>query len=87
MCTSAQIRDALAVMQSPYGYGASPALGCITFVDPKKVRGVHERGELVKGFCFKRAGFRAVGETASGLIVWQLVSKDFPPALRLPEAA
>jgi hypothetical protein len=75
---SDMIRDALAVMQSDYGYGAPPPLGCITFVDPKKVRGVHRRGELVKGFCFLMAGFRAVGETKKGLIAWQLLPQDMP---------
>ncbi len=83
---SDMIRDALAVMQSTYGYGAPPELGCITFVDPDQVRGVHERGELVKGFCFKRAGFRAVGETQGGLIAWQLLPRDFPTPIQIPVA-
>ncbi len=84
---SDMIRDALAVMQTPYGYGAPPALGCITFVDPKKVRGVHRRGELVKGFCFLMAGFRAVGETKKGLIAWQLLPHEMPPPAAFPVAA
>lgn len=77
---SDMIRDALGVMQSDYGYGAPPPLGCITFVDPKKVRGVLVRGERMKGFCFWKAGFRAVGETKRrGLIAYQLLPADFPP--------
>lgn len=75
---SDMIRDALAVMQSSFGYGPPPPLGCVTFVDPRKVRGVHRRGELVKGFCFMMAGFRAAGETKKGLIAWQLLPQDFP---------
>jgi hypothetical protein len=73
---SLMIRDAMSIMQTEYDV---PALGCITFVDPKKVRGVMERGERVKGFCFKRAGFRAVGETKKGLIAWQMLPGAMPP--------
>lgn len=78
---SDMIREALAHMRTEYDV---PELGCVTFVDPKKVRGVHERGELVKGFCFKRAGFRAVGETKGGLIAWQMLPKEMPAAMALP---
>lgn len=74
---SAMIRDAMAIMQTEYDV---PAIGCVTFVDPTKVRGVLERGERVKGFCFKRAGFRAVGETKKGLIAWQMLPGEMPPA-------
>lgn len=79
---SQMIRDAMAVMQTEYDV---PALGCVTFVDPRKVRGVVERGERIKGFCFKRAGFRAVGETKSGLIAWQMLSREMPNPMRLIE--
>lgn len=72
---SEMIRDALAVMQSHY---AIPALGCVTFVDPKMVPGVPVRGERVKGFCFMMAGFRCVGETKGGKLAWQLLPSDFP---------
>ncbi len=72
---SDMIRHAMAIMQTEYEV---PALGCITFVDPKKVRGVMERGERIKGFCFKRAGFRAVGETKGGLIAWQMLPNEMP---------
>jgi hypothetical protein len=81
---SDMIRDALAIAQSKWPI---PELGCITFVDPKKVRGVHERGELVKGFCFKKAGFVAVGETKGGLLAWQMLPAAMPAPLALPEAA
>lgn len=75
---SDMIRQALAVMQTDFGYGAPPALGCVTFVDPRKVRGVMVRGERVKGFCFAKAGFRAVGETKKGLIAYQLLPHEMP---------
>jgi hypothetical protein len=75
---SLMIRDALGLVQSDY---AVPELGCVTFVDPKQVPGIMERGERIKGFCFHKAGFRAVGETKSGLIAWQLLPKQMPAAL------
>lgn len=77
---SRMIREAMAIMLTHYDV---PTLGCVTFVDPRKVRGVHERGELVKGFCFKRAGFRAVGETKGGLIAWQMLPREMPSPLRI----
>jgi hypothetical protein len=81
---SDMIREAMAIMQTLYEV---PALGCVTFVDPKKVRGVHRRGELVKGFCFMMAGFRAVGETKKGLIAWQMLPDAMPAPIKMPEAA
>lgn len=72
---SDMLRDALAVMQTEYDL---PALGCVTFVDPKKVPGILVRGERVKGFCFMKAGFRVVGETKGGLLAWQLSPDDMP---------
>lgn len=79
---SDMIRDALAIMQTLYG--PPPALGCVTFVDPRKVRGVHRHGELVKGFCFFMAGFRAVGETKKGLIAYQLFPHEMPTPAAVP---
>lgn len=81
---SDMIRDAMAVMQTEYDV---PALGCVTFVNPKMVPGVLCRGERVKGFCFMKAGFRAVGETKKGLIAWQLLPGEMPAPRLLQEAA
>jgi hypothetical protein len=78
---SDMIRDAMAVMQTEYDV---PALGCVTFVNPKKVPGILVRGERVKGFCFMKAGFRVVGETKKGLLAWQLLPRDMPAPLQLP---
>lgn len=72
---SDMIRDAMAVMQTLYQV---PALGCITFVDPKKVPGILERGERIKGFCFHKAGFQIVGETKKGLLAWQMLPAAMP---------
>jgi hypothetical protein len=77
---SDMLREAMAIMQSEY---PMPELGCVTFVDPFKVRGVPEHGELIKGFCFKKAGFQAVGETKKGLIAWQLKPVDMPMPIAL----
>lgn len=53
-----------------------PVGGCITFVDPMAVR--HKRDP---GRCFRRAGFRKVGETQKGKIVLQLERDALPPAV------
>jgi hypothetical protein len=80
---SDMIREAMAIMQTLYSV---PALGCVTFVDPKKVRGVPVRGERVKGFCFMMAGFRLVGETKKGLLAWQLLPHEMPLPVALAAA-
>jgi hypothetical protein len=76
---SDMIRDALSIFQ--HDYALSP-LGCITFVNPRKVPGILVRGERVKGFCFLKAGFRAVGETKKGLIAWQILPDAMPAPAR-----
>jgi len=73
---SHMITEALAHMLTEYQLTDK---GCVTFVDPKKVPGILERGERIKGFCFYKAGFRAVGETKKGLIAWQLLPHQMPP--------
>lgn len=78
---SNMVREAMAHMQTEYDV---PELGCISFVDPKHVRGVMEHGERIKGFCFHKAGFRAVGETKKGLIAWQMLPKEMPARLAVP---
>jgi hypothetical protein len=52
-----------------------PDLGMITFVDTTKTK--HKRDP---GRCYRRAGFRPVGETKGGLIALQLLPADMPPA-------
>ncbi|HLH92113.1 MAG TPA: hypothetical protein VKX28_27075 [Xanthobacteraceae bacterium] len=74
---SDMIRQAMAHMRTEYEV---PALGCVTFVDPKMVDGVLVRGERMKGFCFWKAGFRLVGETKSGKLAWQMLPADMPTA-------
>lgn len=85
---SDMIRSALAIFQSDYGYGAAPPLGCVTFVDPKKVRGVLVRGERIKGFCFMKAGFQLVGETKKrGYLAYQLLPGRMPSPAAMSEVA
>lgn len=52
-----------------------PELGMVTFVDESKVR--HKRDA---GRCYKKAGFRLVGKTRGGLLVWQMIPDDMPVA-------
>lgn len=66
------IREAVAATR--WRYGEPPALGMVTFVDAGKVRSANP------GFCFKKAGFRRVGETKGGLLAFQLLPAEMPPA-------
>ena len=52
-----------------------PSDGMVTFVDPRKVR--HKRDP---GRCYRRAGFRLVGETVGGLLAFQMLPDEMPPA-------
>jgi hypothetical protein len=78
---SDMIRDAISILQTEYD--STPALGIVSFVDPRCVPGIPEHGELIKGFCFHRAGFRAVGETKGGLIAWQMLPSEMPAPRKL----
>lgn len=50
-----------------------PALGMVTFVDADKTRKKRDPGR-----CYRRAGFRHVGQTKAGLIALQLLPADMP---------
>jgi hypothetical protein len=50
-----------------------PELGMVTFVDATKVRRKRDPGR-----CFRRAGFRPVGQTAGGLLALQLLPAAMP---------
>lgn len=61
-----------------------PALGIVTFVDPRAVPGVMVRGVRIYGFAYLKAGFRHVGFTKAGLWAWQMEPAAMPephPAL------
>ncbi len=59
-------------------YGEPPALGMVTFVDRDKTRPKRDPGR-----CYRKAGFRVVGETQGGLVALQLL----PDAMPRPEYA
>lgn len=51
-----------------------PDLGMVSFVNPRLIR--HKRDP---GRCYRKAGFRLVGETKTErLLVWQLLPADMP---------
>ena len=52
-----------------------PDQGMVTFVNQEKVK-----PSTNPGYCFKKAGFRHVGHTKSGLVALQLATDEFPPA-------
>jgi hypothetical protein len=76
LLSSALILEAVAITRQIYG--EPPALGMVTFVDAGKVR--HKRDP---GRCYRKAGFKHVGETKGGLIALQLL----PEAMPEPRAA
>jgi hypothetical protein len=63
-----------AVAATRYVLGAPPPLGMVTFVDAGKVRRKRDPGR-----CYRRAGFRHVGETKEdGLLAFQLLPAEMP---------
>lgn len=66
------IREAVACTR--WFWPEVPELGMITFIDRKKVK--HKRDP---GRCYRRAGFKVVGETKGGLLALQLLPQDMPP--------
>jgi hypothetical protein len=80
--SSELIKEALSA--TVWKYGTPPALGMITFVDPRKVEGTFTRigGEkvLTWGYCFQKAGFEFEGWTKGGLFVLRLKAERLPQA-------
>lgn len=77
--SSELIREAIAATRAVWP--EVPPLGIVTFVDPRKTR--HKRDP---GRCYRKAGFRVVGETKKErLVALQLLPADMPePAEALP---
>jgi hypothetical protein len=71
--SSELITEALAATR--YFWPEPPPLGMVTMVNRDKVASVNP------GYCFKKAGFRAVGFTKGGLVVLQLLPEDMPQAV------
>ncbi len=61
-----------AVLLTREKYGTPPPQGMVTFIDRSKVRPTMVRGTQTWGFCYKKAGFKEVGETKGGLLALQL---------------
>lgn len=74
--SSALIAEAVAATR--WAYGDPPPLGMVTFVDPAHVRRKRDWGR-----CYRKAGWRHVGETKGGLVALQL-APDNIPAPRAP---
>jgi hypothetical protein len=73
---STLIRAAVAATRAYYG--KPPTLGMVSFVDASKVK--HKRDA---GRCYRKAGFKLVGTTKGGLLVYQMLPMDMPPSWML----
>lgn len=69
--SSELVREAIAATR--YAWGNPPSSGMITFVNADKVRRKRDPGR-----CFRKAGFKQVGLTSTGLITLRLEPADFP---------
>lgn len=69
------IREAVAMTR--WQWADVPQLGMITFVEASKVR--HKRDP---GRCYRKAGFRLVGQTKGGLLTFQLLPDEMPEPLQ-----
>src|SRR3954471_16732070 len=73
--SSELIREAIAATRSVFG--DPPPLGMVTFVDRDKTRRKRDPGR-----CYRKAGFRHVGETKGGLVALQLLPAEMPDAVQ-----
>ncbi len=71
---SEMIREAVAVTR--WFWPRVPDKGMVTFIDPRKIK--HKRDP---GRCYRKAGFHRVGQTAKGLLVFQLLPLEMPEPL------
>lgn len=72
------IRQAIAASRA--FWGEVPALGCITFIDPRHVEPIMTHGVPTFGRTWIKAGFKYVGKTKAGLLAYQILPRDMPPA-------
>ena len=68
---SEMIRQAVAITR--WKWPDVPDLGMVTMVDPGKVRRKRDPGR-----CYRKAGFRLVGTTKGGLLVFQMLADEMP---------
>lgn len=72
------IRQALAASRAHFG--EPPELGCVTFIDSRKVEPILTRGVPTFGFTWIKAGFKYVGKTKAGLLAYQILPGNMPEA-------
>lgn len=72
------VRQALAATRAQFG--EPPKLGLVTFINAAKVEPILIRGVPSFGWVWVKAGFHYVGKTEAGLLVFQILPKDMPPA-------
>lgn len=71
------IREAVACTR--HHFGEPPALGLVTFIDPRFVRPTMVHGEKVYGWTWLKAGFKLIGETKQNrLLAFQLLPEAMP---------
>lgn len=75
---SGMIRSAIAVTRSIWP--DVPALGMVTFIDPKHVKPRMIRSRPTWGHSYLEAGFKHVGYTKAGLWAFQMLPADMPAA-------
>ncbi len=80
------VKQALAATRA--ALGDPPELGMVTFIDHQKVKPTIIRNHPSWGWIWIKAGFRYVGQTKAGLLTFQILPADMPPAVaakqRLP---
>lgn len=59
-------------------FGDPPTLGFVSLIDARKVKPVIVRGLPTFGYCWVKAGWKYVGKTKAGQLVFQLRPADMP---------
>lgn len=57
-----------------------PKLGMVTFIDTTKVRKKRDWGR-----CYRKSGFKECGMTKGGLVALQLLPRDMPEPMTIPD--
>lgn len=73
------IREAVAITRSIWD---APDLGIVTFVDQWKVK-----PKRTPGYCYLMAGFSRAGQTKGGLLAFQMLPANMPPAIQIEKVA
>lgn len=76
---STVIREALA--HTRWKFGDPPALGLVTFIDPRFVKPVMQRSKETFGISWIKAGAKFAGYTKAGLYCFQFTPDTIPPAV------